>query len=416
MSRKSSFLFLVFAVIVTTNIFAQGETAVPFLLINPSPNLNGMAGAFNSLPTDDIYGSYYNPAQLGNFSRNKNLSIGFFLQKTDWLPQFNYRDLTLQTMVVAGGYKLQTELPIYFGVSLMYEKLNLGENVWTDAAGNQLGVFNSFETFHALSAGIGIDHFLRYNFGITIKYINSELVPINIIKVGKDYKNGIARTVATDIGLQVELPVISTIESLSNQFTSDVKPFLNISSGYSINNIGDELGYINKTQKDPLPRQARLGYGISFGLQTNQFDDLFNLIKFDISSEARDILVDRENGKINYQGLTGDINIIHNVINGISDEKVMVYQGWRVNVFETFQFSKGRFRGHGYWEIQKTGGISVSLSGLFKFLRSQTNESGLEFLAKHVDLQYAYSEYNVRESPLDATEFEGIQISLFGFY
>jgi len=414
--KKVSFIFFgVLIISFSSNLFAQGETAVPFMRINPSPNLNGMAGAFTALPTNDVYGSFYNPAQLGNFSRDKNFSIGFFSEKTNWLPQFNFSDLNLHALVVAGGYKLNTDIPISLGFSFMYEKLDLGENVWTDATGNELGVFNSFETFHALSAGIGLDYGLRYNFGLTVKYINSELVPMNIVRVGSEYRDGPVKTGAMDIGFQIVWPVISTINSLSEKFTSDYKPFLNVSTGYSINNIGDEITYMSKAKSDPLPREARLGYGISLGLETELFEDNFNLIKIDISSEARDILVERNPDNFNYQGILGDIDFIENVISGLCDEKVYVYQGWRVKFLDTFQYSKGRFKGPGYFEIQKTSGISVSLSGIFKLLNHNNKIQGFEFLAKHVDFQYSHSKYSVKNSPLDETEFKGIQISLFGF-
>ncbi|MEJ2054049.1 MAG: hypothetical protein P8X42_09030 [Calditrichaceae bacterium] len=50
---------------------AQGESAVPFVTIQPSPGLNGMAGAYTALPTHDTFGFFYNPAQTGYFSSVK---------------------------------------------------------------------------------------------------------------------------------------------------------------------------------------------------------------------------------------------------------------------------------------------------------------------------------------------------------
>jgi len=77
----------------SSTIYAHEQTAVPFIGIHPGPNLNAMAGAFTALPTNDVFGQYFNPAQLGNFGRERNFSFQFYPAKTKWLPVFNYPDL-----------------------------------------------------------------------------------------------------------------------------------------------------------------------------------------------------------------------------------------------------------------------------------------------------------------------------------
>ena len=56
---------------------AQGEAAVPFLLLHPSPSLSAMGATGAALPTDDPFGFLWNPAQLGYNSLNNNLSFNF---------------------------------------------------------------------------------------------------------------------------------------------------------------------------------------------------------------------------------------------------------------------------------------------------------------------------------------------------
>ena len=46
------YLFNLFSVI----NYAQGEAAVPFLLINPSPSLSAMGATGTALPTEDPFG------------------------------------------------------------------------------------------------------------------------------------------------------------------------------------------------------------------------------------------------------------------------------------------------------------------------------------------------------------------------
>ena len=84
---------------------SQGTTAVPFLLIGPSPQLGGSAGANAVLPTEDAFGFYYNPAQLGNFSQYNNFSFHFYPKRVEWLPQFNFDDLFLEVLLWGLGIK-----------------------------------------------------------------------------------------------------------------------------------------------------------------------------------------------------------------------------------------------------------------------------------------------------------------------
>jgi hypothetical protein len=85
------FLFILAFSGIFSHLKAQGEAAVPFLLIQPSANLNGMAGAYTALPTNDTFGAYYNPAQLGFFGQCENFSYQYM--KVDWLPSFNFSGL-----------------------------------------------------------------------------------------------------------------------------------------------------------------------------------------------------------------------------------------------------------------------------------------------------------------------------------
>jgi len=60
-------------------MYAQGEAAVPFLLIDPSAKGNSMAGAMGSV-TNDASANFYNPACL---VRTKYISAD--LNHVKWL-------------------------------------------------------------------------------------------------------------------------------------------------------------------------------------------------------------------------------------------------------------------------------------------------------------------------------------------
>ena len=123
------FLFNLFSV---TN-FAQGEAAVPFLLLNPSPSLSAMGSTGAALPTEDPFGFLWNPAQLGYTSQTNNLSFIFYPSKVDWAPAFNV-DLELNAIALNVGYNFKDLIgfPLSFGFGYSNTNLSYGTFVITD--------------------------------------------------------------------------------------------------------------------------------------------------------------------------------------------------------------------------------------------------------------------------------------------
>jgi hypothetical protein len=270
-------------IIFSTNLYAQGEAAVPFLFLDASPELTGMAGTVVALPTTDVYGAWYNPAQLGNFSRTNNIGLGIYPVKTDWLPSFNFSDLTWHSSALALGYTFNSNVPIHVGLGYIYSKFNLGENVWTDESGIELAKFNSFQSCNAISVGAGIDYYAQFNVGLTYKHINSELIPSHI-QVSPGVYGGRASVSAFDFGLLINVPIMDLIKFDEKPMLFENNyPFLNVSLGYALLNLGDEIQDIYKVKVDPLPRQAKLGYGVSFGLKSDFNGIDIEIFQFDYS-------------------------------------------------------------------------------------------------------------------------------------
>jgi hypothetical protein len=73
----------------TMPVHAQSEAAVPFLLIPPSIEANGMGGISTSVSSDDAIAPLQNAGQLGLFSLRGFLNAGFYAPATEVLPQFN---------------------------------------------------------------------------------------------------------------------------------------------------------------------------------------------------------------------------------------------------------------------------------------------------------------------------------------
>ena len=85
MKAKILLICLISFIFLSNKTYSQGEAAVPFLLLNPSPSLSAMGATGTALPTEDPFGFLWNPAQLGYTSQTNNLSFIFYPSKIDWL-------------------------------------------------------------------------------------------------------------------------------------------------------------------------------------------------------------------------------------------------------------------------------------------------------------------------------------------
>ncbi|HTK80876.1 MAG TPA: hypothetical protein VL633_01150, partial [Bacteroidota bacterium] len=80
-------IMAVIAAVLPQSLFAQGESAVPFLLIAPNARADGMGEAGGAL-ADDASAAFWNPAALA-FLPGQEIS----LTHSNWLPAFQQSDL-----------------------------------------------------------------------------------------------------------------------------------------------------------------------------------------------------------------------------------------------------------------------------------------------------------------------------------
>ncbi len=400
------------------SIFSQGEATMLFLRIPPSPTLNGMGRVGVALPNEDPLGFHHNAAQLGYLSPDMNFAFQFYPSKTDWLPQFNLGDLTYNSYALFFGYNLKNVihwLPISFGMGYMNGEINYGESIQTNNQGEIINRFESKEYCNAYGIGIGINYFVNLNFGLTFKKIHSKLDPG--ILVGGEKSSGEAKVNAIDYGVLIIVPTMSLVKDKIYLTSKNLfLPYFDVSFGYAKTNIGKELKYKNKSQVDPLPRTALVGYALSTGLNLKVEDMSIKMISIDWSSEAHDLLVIRRaNNDIEYQGFTGDINFWDNVILGKSDEKVESHHGFRFQFFDFIGIGFGRFNGP-VWDGINTEGFTITLKGFLKAL-FLAGVGELDFAANHFDFQYSWSQYNTDEvsTPLNNTTYQSITFSIYGF-
>jgi hypothetical protein len=388
------------AIVFTGKLFAQSESAIEMLYLNPSPRLNGLGMLGTSYPNDDPAGFYYNPAQLGYISQTNNVSLQLYPSNVDWLGinLIKYRN---------------TSFNIGYNFSTLLNGLNLSAGFGYINSEFDYNYSSSCDKFKAYGVGLGIDYFIQLNVGITYKKINSQMS--GSLDDGKIVLST-ANISALDYGLLLTVPISKLIESDLQFFilkNMPVFPYLNFSLGYAKLNIGDKVSYLDAAQADPLPRTARLGYTISTGLSVKLNNSILKAIEYDFTVDADDDLIKSEPVTYtkSYQGFLGDIKIGRNLIGLKSDDNVVVHKGHNIVFLETISFQIGRFDGRGYYN-DKSSGLGIQTKGVFNILKTFTSNSILNMIVEHLDIQY-YSTKLFVDSAFE-TKFKGINFVWYG--
>ncbi len=419
--KKTILASILFSLFSVTN-FAQGEAALPVLTLQTSLPLLGAGWIGTAKPNNDPIGYYLNPAILGYTSQNNHVSLFFMPTKVNWMPNFNL-DLTKNTLGFNLGYNFtELGLPISVGFGYMHDKMDYGTFNRTSSNGpNIIGQFNSYDSYNVYSLGIGIDYFLLFNFGMSIKPFDSNL---NSLPTENEIGLGKAEGTAYDYGAMIIAPISKLFfDDIKYKFyeTAFIKPKVNFTMGYSVSNIGDEICYIGASQKDPLPRTSRLGYTFDFGFDTQINNTEINLFSYSFTAEVEDILIKQktEPGELGgefdgYQSFLGDIDFFDNLLMLNSSDRVTVHKGHTFNFFETFTVTSGSFQGRGYHTGVGTSGIGLSSEGISKLFGNTIENSTIKYLTKHIVIEYfdisIFQNYNGFE-----TDMQGISLHIKNF-
>lgn len=389
MKTTSILTTLIFFSLFSRINFAQGEAAVPFLLLNPSPSLSAMGATGAALPTNDPFAFLWNPAQLGYNSIHNNLSFIFYPSPVDWLPVFN-TNIKLSTLAFNLGYNFKEIIgfPLSFGFGYSNVKINYGTFYYPFPSPVPPTYFEPKDYYNAYSFGVGMDYYVQFSIGYTIKSITSDL-----------NSNISAEATVKDFGFLLNVPVIRIIdENLLLPLDEGLKgkPTFDLSLGYSKANIGDEIIYIDAAQADPLPRTDRTGYGISAGFDLISEKLHINMFTISYTSEAEDILIDRDgigSPDWEYQSSWSDLNFWKNIVMNEGDEDVISRTGTKLEFVESFAYYFGHFSGRGYPDARETNGYEFRLKGLLKMYALWANTPVTDFLSDHFDIRYYNTNY-----------------------
>ena len=230
-------------------IFAQGEAAVPFLLLAPDSRFSGL-GESGSGIADNSAAIFWNPAGIA-FLTGTELSI----THSNWLPQFNL-DLFYDFLTYRGYIE---DLNGSVTASITY--MNFGEFVKTgEHDPTPLGTFRSFDA--ALTLGYATKLHPDWGIGLNFRLIHSRLSPQS---VGEEEGSGVATSVSFDIAGMWRPDYL-------NIFGWEIKNALSI--GMNLSNLGPKIYYIDQAQADPIPTNFRLGFAAQI------LNDEFNSLVF----------------------------------------------------------------------------------------------------------------------------------------
>ena len=224
--------------------FAQCQAGSLFLTINPGARSNAMGEAQIGV-ANDAYATYYNPAGLTNLSSKE-----FSFMHTSYLPNL-VDDMSYDFLTFAMPFREDEALGGHFTY------LNLGDQVSTDANGNELGSFSSYMYALNLSYAKQIDD--TSSWGVNGKYFFQELAVINSL----DASSG---SFAVDVGY----------------FKHNAMDNPNLKLGAVITNVGPGVSF-DDGEEDPLP--TRLGLGLSLLTLEGQATVAFDL-NYEVNDQA----------------------------------------------------------------------------------------------------------------------------------
>ena len=233
----------------SSRAFAQGETAVPFLLISPDAGAGGMGEAPTGL-ADNANAVFWNPGGLA-FLKGSQIS----LTHAPWLPEFG-SDLSYDFLSFT-HYLDSWDGNV--GASITY--FNLGTfNRTTSASSQVIGTWHAYE--FAITVGYGTQISKGLGLGANFRYIRSELAPFG---AEQEVGSGIASDVSFDLGLlyRPQHFVLPLVGDLGNR----------LGLGLDLSNLGPNLYYIDQAQADPLPTNLRAG--LALHLLKSQYNNLY---------------------------------------------------------------------------------------------------------------------------------------------
>ncbi len=235
--------------------YAQGEAAVPFLMVAPDSRAGAMGESGAGL-ADNSAAIYWNPAGIA-FLRGSEVSI----THSNWLPQFHldlfYDYLTYRQYI--------PEISGSATASITF--MNYGDFVRTGPdSPTPIGTFRSFDA--ALTLGYATQLSSDWGIGLNFRVIYSRL---SDQPTAEEQGRGVATSVSFDVG-GMWRPEKLVIPFLNDDIGK------NLSVGLNLSNMGPKMYYIDRAQADPIPTNFRLG--LAYQVFSDKYNSLIYTLDF----------------------------------------------------------------------------------------------------------------------------------------
>lgn len=409
--RSSAILLLSF--VFRSALYAQvGTVGVPFLMISPSAEANGMGGIMASVMPAGSSSMLFNPAHAGLLARSTALSTDIYTSRTGWLPVFHIPDLWINHFSLfagtASGAAGGNGLAFGIGYSRVY--FNLGEFIISsENSPEEVSRFRGYETSDNITLGASIDFGALLAFGTTMKLVTSQLTPFGLIQ---DPATHPAEILAVDLGMTAVVPFVSL--AFPDAYAAGFRPHGNVMLATVLQNFGGDVAYADASQKDPLPRLFRAGWSIDAGATIDLFQSTLPFLSISIAREAEDILVDRyRDGSWTYSTFPDDLKPADNLFSGRRTHNVTVRRGSAVTFLGTVTLRSGSYEGDGA-VTYATEGYTISTAGLTALIhaamKDDARESVIGNLLRHVELRIHHSEYTGHDI-VGGTTFNSMTLS-----
>ena len=200
MKRMIFILILMISVVYTKATYAQGESAVPFLLLAPDSRAGGIGESGAGL-ADNSAAIFWNPAGIA-FLTGSEVSF----THSNWLPQFQ-----LDLFYDYATYRQYID-DLAGSVTASVTYMNFGEFVRTSSnSPDPIGTFRSFDA--ALTLGYATKVSTDWGLGFNFRLIHSRL---SDKPTEQEQGKGVATSVSFDVATMwrpenLEIPFIGNI-------------------------------------------------------------------------------------------------------------------------------------------------------------------------------------------------------------
>ncbi|MBL7067899.1 MAG: hypothetical protein ISS29_08635 [Candidatus Marinimicrobia bacterium] len=399
---KKLILFCFIITLMSCYCVAQSSAGAIWLLISPSPSMNGMGEIGVCLPDDDPISAYFNPA---NGLRSYNgVSAAYSNMEANWLQNLA-SDIKLKHSYL-GMNLIPDKYPFQIVINRQNTILDLGEQTYMDEYGNYMGTFSSQMNATAYSVATRYhDTLWKIPFDISAGFSRKNVIQDLIPDEYLDHGSGTSENIFYDAGVLASIPLTLNVK---DKWNFSLSPAF----GYSMSNIGDSIVFIDPAMADPSPRLARTGISLSAKISLRNGWSLF---EYRGGRAASDILVlplYSNKDPIRYQSGFGDINFYENVIQSKSDSEIEISRGHEISFLDIYSYRFGRkinvSRKRNVYEI----GYGINSNGILELIHYLTKIKLFALLNRHINITYNYAKWTEAYGhPLDDTEFSSYTFS-----